>query len=453
MLTSGVTRARCFGVIFGACFLIISLASAQEPVVHSLSTSVQVNSNGPLMLTLQDALSRAKTINPEFNAAQTELGLAQQDRVQARAALLPNVNYTTQFLYTQGHGIPGVGRFVANNGVHEYLAQGNVRQAISLATVADFRRAGAAVALAKARSDIAARGLVVTVVQAYYGYLVAQRKYANVQLAAAEAARFQDLSQKLEKGGEVAHADVIKAQIQNQQQQRGLQDAELEMNKSRLELSVLLFKDFNQDFSVVDDLRLSAALPSWEEVQAAGSDKNPDLRVALAAMQVADHEVTVARSGLLPALTLDYFYGIDANQFATRSPEGFRNLGYSTVATLEMPVWAWGANRSKIKQADLRRRQAHVELSFTQRQLLANLRSFYAEAQTARSELESLGQTADLAAESARLTTLRYQAGEATALEVVDAQNTLMQSRNAYDDGQVRYRTALAQLQTLTGVY
>jgi len=453
MLTSGVTRARCFGVIFGACFLIISLASAQEPVVHSLSTSVQVNSNGPLMLTLQDALSRAKTINPEFNAAQTELGLAQQDRVQARAALLPNVNYTTQFLYTQGHGIPGVGRFVANNGVHEYLAQGNVRQAISLATVADFRRAGAAVALAKARSDIAARGLVVTVVQAYYGYLVAQRKYANVQLAAAEAARFQDLSQKLEKGGEVAHADVIKAQIQNQQQQRGLQDAELEMNKSRLELSVLLFKDFNQDFSVVDDLRLSAALPSWKEVQAAGSDKNPDLRVALAAMQVADHEVTVARSGLLPALTLDYFYGIDANQFATRSPEGFRNLGYSTVATLEMPVWAWGANRSKIKQADLRRRQAHVELSFTQRQLLANLRSFYAEAQTARSELESLGQTADLAAESARLTTLRYQAGEATALEVVDAQNTLMQSRNAYDDGQVRYRTALAQLQTLTGVY
>jgi outer membrane protein TolC len=46
---------------------------------------------------------------------------------------------------------------------------------------------------------------------------------------------------------------------------------------------------------------------------------------------------------------------------------------------------------------------------------------------------------------------MRYQAGEATVLEVVDAQNTLTQSRNAYADGQWRYRQAIANLQTLTG--
>ena len=57
----------------------------------------------------------------------------------------------------------------------------------------------------------------------------------------------------------------------------------------------------------------------------------------------------------------------------------------------------------------------------------------------------------DLAAESLRLTTLRYQAGESTALEVVDAQNTFVLARNAIDDAQVRYRVALAELQTLTG--
>jgi outer membrane protein TolC len=337
--------------------------------------------------------------------------------------------------------------------VHEYVAQGQVHQALSLAGVAEFRRANAALALAKARSEIASRGLILTVVQAYYGYLVAQRKYANVQLAAAEAARFLDLSQKLEKGGEVAHSDVIKAQIQNQEQQRGLQEATLEMNRSRLELAVLLFRDFNQDFSIVDDLQLSSPLLSWDEVQTVASDKNPDLRAAIAALRVADQEVSAARSGLLPSLTLDYFYGIDANQFATRSPDGLHNLGYAATATLELPVWAWGANRSKVRQADLRRKLTRVELSFTQRQLLANLRSFYDEAQTARSELQSLAQTADLAGESARLTVLRYQAGEATALEVVDAQNTLVQARNSYDDGQARYRTSLAKLQTLTGVF
>jgi outer membrane protein TolC len=36
-------------------------------------------------------------------------------------------------------------------------------------------------------------------------------------------------------------------------------------------------------------------------------------------------------------------------------------------------------------------------------------------------------------------------------LEVVDAQNTLTGARNAYDDGQVRFRVAMANLETLTG--
>jgi outer membrane protein TolC len=63
-----------------------------------------------------------------------------------------------------------------------------------------------------------------------------------------------------------------------------------------------------------------------------------------------------------------------------------------------------------------------------------------------------LRQALDLAAESLRLNTLRYQGGEATILELVDAQSALNQARNAYIDGLARYRLALANLQMLTGV-
>jgi len=173
---------------------------------------------------------------------------------------------------------------------------------------------------------------------------------------------------------------------------------------------------------------------------------------------VATHEVTSAWGGLLPSATIDYFYGIDSSRFATRqfdpvAGQSINNLGYSVVASLQIPIWNWGADRSKLKQADLRRDQARVELSFAQRQLLSNLRAFYREAETSRSALDSLHQSAELASESLRLTTLRYQAGESTVLEVVDAQNTLTQARNAYADGQSRYRLAIATLQTLTGSF
>jgi outer membrane protein TolC len=414
-------------------------------------------SNAPLTLTLQDALQRAKKNNPEYRTAVTEFGLAKEDRVQSRTALLPSVNYNGAFIYTEGNGTAGA-RFVANNGVHEYISQGNVHQELSLANIADYRRSSAAEAVARARSEIAARGLVVTVVQAYYGLVVAQRKYSTEQQAATEAQRFFDISQKLEHGGEVAHSDVIKAQIQSNQQQRDLQEAELEMNRSRLELAVLVFPDFNESFSVVDDLQMPEPVPSFPEVQAAAANKNPELRAALATVQQANQEVKVAWNGFLPSLGIDYFYGIDANHFAVNGIDPstglpVRNLGYAATATLQLPIWNWGVNRSKVKQADLRREQARVELSFTQRQLLAKLQTLYNEAQTAHAEMESLDRSAELAAESLRLTTIRYQAGESTVLEVVDAQNTLTQSRNAFNDGQVRFRVSLANLQTLTGSF
>jgi outer membrane protein TolC len=402
-------------------------------------------------------LERARSNSAEFRAAVTESGLAHEDRIQGRAGLLPTVNYNNQFVYTEGNGTAS-GKFIANNGVHEYISWGTVHQNISLGMVADYKRAAAAEALAKARLEIAARGLEVTVVDSYYGLLVAQRKYATGQHAVDEAQRFLDISQKLEKGGEVAHSDVIRAQIQFKQQQRDFQEAQLGMEKARLTLAVLLFPDFNENFTIVDDLQPPPALPEFREVQTLASQKNPELRAALAALDIAHQEVIGAWEGFLPAASIDYFYGIDSNHFATHSIDpttGLRvnNLGYSVVAGLQIPVWNWGANRSKLKQATLRRDQARVELSFTQRQLLSNMRAFYNEAGTARSELESLSSSADLATEGLRLTTLRYQAGEATVLEVVDAQNTLTLARNAYADGQARYRLALATLQTLTGSF
>jgi outer membrane protein TolC len=441
--------------------LVLSMAAWAQSSDQDPPASVAHASNvgAPLTLTLQDALQRARVNSPEFRSALTDLGLAHEDRVQGRAGLLPNVNYNTQVIYTESNGThSNTGKYIANNAVHEYISLGNVHQELSLSTYGDYRKAAAAEAVAKARAEIAARGLVVTVVKAYYGLLVAQRKYGTEQRAAEEAKKFLDVSQKLEKGGEVAHSDVIKARIQFEQQERDLREARLEMGKSRLELSVLLFPDFNENFNVVDDLQMPQALPQFPEAQAMAGRKNPDLRAALASVEVANHEVTSAWGGLLPSASVDYFYGIDASHFATRqfdpgAGQVVNNLGYSIAASVQVPIWNWGASRSKLKQADLRRNQARVELSFAQRQLLSNLRSFYDEAETSRSELDSLQQSAELATESLRLTTLRYQAGESTVLEVVDAQNTLTQARNAYADGQARYRLALATLQTVTGSF
>ena len=464
MFQNGHRRAAMLFILVLAVAQPTLFAQASAPeisVVQQGSSNTAPADGAPLTITLQDALERARANDIQYHSALTDLGVARQDRVQARAGLLPNITYNNSFIYTQGTGQPPacaisstcpISRFIANNGVHEYISQANAHEAVSLTNFADYRRSGAALAQARAKAEIATRGLVVTVTQAYYGLIAAQRKYASAQRADTEARRFLKISQQLQNGGEVARADVVKASIQTQQRQRDLQEAQLDMQRTRLDLAVLIFSEWNENFSVVDDLQTPEPLPAFPEVEAAGKKNNPQLRSALAAYQAANHEVTAAWGGLLPNLSVDYFYGIDSNKFAIRT-DGVRNLGYSTVATLQIPIFSWGADRSKLKTAELRRDQAKLELSHEQRQLLAHLRQFYEEASTARSEMDSLASSAEMAGESLRLTNLRYQAGESTVLEIVDAQNTLTQARNAYDDGQVRYRVAVANLQTLTGSF
>ena len=430
----------------------ILLAGSAAAQVAGSSAQAGSNAGAPQTITFRDALALARNNSPQLAAARADAGVAHEDRVQARAALLPSLNYNGGFIYTEPNGRPE-GVFIGNNGAREYISRGDAHQDLGFDNAVAYRRAAANEALARAKYDIATRGLVVTVAQNYYGLLAAQRKLATAQTGAVEARRFLTISQQLEKGGEVAHSDVIKAQLQVNDRLRDEQDARLAEQKARIALAVLLFRDFNQNFTVVDDMTPAAMLPDFNEVQTAAMRNNPDLRSAAAGMRAAELGVSLAWTGYLPSLSFDYWYGIDAPNFAIHAPDGTRNLGYAAAATVNMPIWNWGATQSKVRQAQLRRDQARIELSAAQRQLIANLQAFYAEAQAARAQLDLLGQSYELAGESLRLTTLRYRGGEATVLEVVDAQNALIQAKNAYDDGEVRYKTALANLQTLTGSF
>jgi outer membrane protein TolC len=292
---------------------------------------------------------------------------------------------------------------------------------------------------------------VATVVQAFYGGVVAQRRMGNARLAEDEARRLVDITRKREQAGEAAHSDSIKAQLVLRQAQREVQDAQLEVEKAKLGLVVLLFSNYQQDFQLADDLQNVSPLTSFEEVKRLAAAKNPDLRAAELALEQEKAGISLARAAYKPSLSFDYFYGINANQVAI-SVDGVRQLGSSAAVTLNIPVWNWGATRSRVLQAQLKARQAQLDLNLAQRQALANLQSFYREAQTASAQVDSLKQSAEMSAESLRLILLQYEAGDVSILEVVDAQNTVVQARNAYDAGLARYRLALANLQTLTGV-
>ena len=413
-------------------------------------------------ITLQDAINRARHYYAQYRLAVMNANLANQDRVQARASLLPSLSSTQQFLGTNGGSKIPTGRFVTNDGVHVYRSWAVLHQDIPAGffTIAPYRRAQAADALAQAQAEIASRGLKVTVTTLYYNAIVAQREAVSAQQNLDSATQFLKTTKELEQGGEVPRADVVKAQLQFDQAKIALQEAQLARERAHLALAVLLSPALDENFTIVDDLDDPPALPSADQVDALAQHANPYLRSAFAALKQANQDVSIARAGFFPTFTIDADYGIEANAFALHSTDvSFPqfgpqpNLGYFVTVGMNIPIWNWGSTESKLRQADYRRQQARVELSQAQREALSNLTAYYDEARVARSELATLQQDANLAADSLRLTKLQYKAGDAIELEVLSAQAALSAAKNALDMGEARYRVALATLQTLTGEF
>src|SRR5579863_7373806 len=80
----------------GAC-VFTALVLTASPSLAQENRAQSVPDNGPKpgveRLSLQDAIERARRTDPQFQSAQTDAGIAKEDRVQARDGLLPSVVY------------------------------------------------------------------------------------------------------------------------------------------------------------------------------------------------------------------------------------------------------------------------------------------------------------------------------------------------------------------------
>src|SRR5712675_2160633 len=114
------------------CLVLPSFAQAPAPPLQLVQPQGQAAA--PPVITLQDALDRAKRLDVQVQSAIADAASARQDRKQASSSLLPTVSQTTQYLGTQGNGVAPSGRFVTNDGIHVYRAWGVVHEDITANT-------------------------------------------------------------------------------------------------------------------------------------------------------------------------------------------------------------------------------------------------------------------------------------------------------------------------------
>ena len=401
-------------------------------------------------------LRLANTQASSFQSASINERIAAEDVRQAQAAFLPKVSAPLSYIYTTPAcclppGEPRQPSFVSADAIGVTNALVNVAGDLDVAgrLRATLAKNRALLAAAHAGTDVARRALTQAVIEAYYGLALAsaQRRAAEGNLAA--ALEFENITSLLLSGGEVASVDLTRAQLQTIARRDELARARVNEDVASGALRVFVGYEFSRPIDTID---LNLAIPSDSEYQQFRADevsRRPEFIQLDQELRAARQDVRIARADRLPSLAYSINGGFNTDSI--KEPRLKEHSGVSAAITFSIPIFDWGATRSREAQAQLR-----VQLAENERTIA--LRGFTQQFYAARAQVESAVGRIALAREGVTkaqdnlaASIARYRAGEAPISEVTDGQTTLVEQRSALYQAIFDYQTALGRLKQATG--
>ncbi|MBI3666149.1 MAG: TolC family protein [Acidobacteria bacterium] len=393
-----------------------------------------------------------------WKLAEAEFSLAERARLdarsagelvrQARAGFLPQVAYENAFTYNSPllHD-RSTFSFVALNAIREYVSQPTLTEEVDLSgrLRATLARGRAEAGIAQARASITRRDLRLAVREAYYATLEARHNVEAAQRNVEEAEAFARRTRLMAEQGEAARADVVKAEVQLAARRRTLYAAQTTARNAGLLLKSFWSADLAAPPEIEDSFLQAPTEQDYLGWEAAWISRRSEFSLLTAAEQAARAEARLARSERRPSFNIVYAYGIDSERVR------IRDRGQAVFANLRIPLFDWNRSRSRELQANLARRQVEIDQQIARRVFTGQFYSERNNVELAVKQMAEGKRETELARESLRLARLRYDAGETTALEVVEAQNTAAAADVAYNQAVFNYHMSRARLEVAIG--
>lgn len=415
-------------------------------------------------LTLEQAVQLALDRNPRLRAAADQANAAEARADAARAAYLPRVDFSQGFtrgnnpvyvfgtLLTQrqftaaNFALPGLNaptplnnfqtRFDGQWTLYDFgRTAGRVRGARHLSTAEDFRAE-------QERQD-----LILRVVRAYQGVLVARENLAAARKAVESATANEARVRSLEQAGLVVASDLLSAQVHA----AAMREREIRA-ANQLELARLaLGREIGLDPSALRDPLEALAAPrapalSVEDYEKLALAQRPALRAAELEQQAAASNARAARSEFAPRISAYASVERDAETLAGRS-----GTNWIAGARFDVNLYAGGADKARLAEARANQRAAENQVEWFRSGVRLEVRQAYLETRAAQQRVEVMRDSSAQAAESLRILQNRYDAGLATITDLLRAQLAALDARTAYLAALHDWQVARAALERAAG--
>lgn len=395
---------------------------------------------------ITDAMSAAYNTNPDLGAQRARLRQADENVAQALSNWRPQIRVTGEY---------GRGWFRNNTSVLQWqrlkpkAGQVEITQPIFRGgrTVAETRATDQEVLAERQTLHAQEQTVLLAAVTAYVDVVSAEAvvklrannvNVLNQQLTATNA-RFRV--------GELTRTDVSQSEARLAGAQSDLIAAQADLAAARANYQRVVGMP---PATLVEPVALGEVPKTEEEAVAQAGDRNPNVRAAVYREAAARYRVDLAIGELLPSVNI---IG-SATRIYDTNIEGDRVDRAEVVGQISIPIYQGGGEHSRVREAKQFVGQRRMELDSSRRQAIEQATRVYRRLEAERARVKSI--TSQINAAGVALEGVRQEAqvGSRTILDVLDAEQELLNARvtlvRAQRDALVQHYTLLQAVGTLT---
>ncbi|AEL08529.1 TolC family outer membrane protein [Xanthomonas campestris] len=409
--------------------LVLALAAALSPMAAHATDLLQV-------------YEMARNGDPQLAVAESTRLVNREGQVQARAALLPQLNGA--FDYSKAHReIEGQdGRITTSSRssqiqgsqtIFNWSQFSTLRAQREVAKAADFT-------LESANNDLITRTSA-----AYFQVLVGIESLAAAETNEAAAKKQFDYADKRLEVGLAPITDVHEARAQYDQARADTINARNTLKDYYQALTELTGQPVVGLRALPENFRpeVPAAYSNVDQLVASAIADNPALKAQQLQVSAAEASINAARAGHLPTVNLTGSVG-RSNSWGTGAAESGvfttqgRDIDTDSIGiSVSIPIFAGGATQSAVRQAISQRDIQQDTYEQQKRALDRNTRNAYQTVVAGISEVEARRLSVVSAQAAYDASQVGLEVGTRTVLDVVQNQRTLFQAQQLY--AQARY--------------
>ncbi len=418
---------------------------------------------------LQSALEK----DPQLAAAKYNLEASKENKKQALANFLPQVNASWDT--TRGssdvtvdvpEGFDEVNIETPDTDTESW--QVSLSQSIyNQGNYENMKQSRLQIALSKAEYDRAYQDFLIRVAQNYFNVLI---NIDSVRFAEAEQKAIQrqlDQAEQRYEVGLAAITDVHEARAQYDAARAGVIQAKNLLDDAREALFEVAQNYYESLNALPDDIE-RIDLPEYDLArwQTIALEQNPDLGIAKINAELAEINIRLQRSGHFPSVDLSVSHGSNINNSAAfrnndpNSPDfqeivalvTQENKSTSYNLSVSVPIFSGGRTHSLTKQARFQYKSSMESLDQANLSTIRNIRNAIHNVEAGWSSVQARQLAVVSAASAEKATTAGFEVGTRNIVEVLNAQRSLYQAQRDFSQAKYDYLMNVFNLKRAAGI-